>query len=185
VPFTPSARWAVHPDGYLLSAVTDVYAVDLLRRGGPVLRLARDAEPVATTAEEREARETRITAMMHNIDPSWRWNGPPIPKTKPLLSALYAGADGRVWVQIHQLAERVSDDEQEPGPNGAAPAPRVREPVVFDVFEADGRYVGQARAPTAFSTYPTPVFRGDRVWAIERDKLGVQYVVRYHVAWRP
>lgn len=71
------------------------------------------------------------------------------------------------------------DHELEPG--GGPPVPRFREPVVFDVFEKDGRYLGRVDAPAAFSTWPRPVFRGDNVWGTERDTLGVQYVVRYRI----
>ena len=35
------------------------------------------------------------------------------------------------------------------------------------------------RAPDGFKAYPAPVFDGDRVWAVTRDELGVQRVVRY------
>lgn len=75
------------------------------------------------------------------------------------------------------------EEELEPSSDDAPLASRVREPIVFDVFERDGRYVGQGGGPAAFSNWPTPVFRGDHVWATERDKLGVQYIVRYRVTW--
>ncbi len=181
VPFTAGAPWVLHPDGYFVSAVTDVYAIDLLRPNDRVLRVAKQAEPVPATADERATEERRVTDAMRQLDPSWRWNGPSIPKTKPLISALYAADDGRLWVKLHQLAARVPDEEREPGTAGARPAPRFREPVAFDVFEQDGRYLGRVTAPERFATRPRPVFRGDYVWSTERDALGVQYVVRYRI----
>jgi hypothetical protein len=53
--------------------------------------------------------------------------------------------------------------------------------VVFDVYEADGTYLGPVSAPEGFWVYPTPVFDGDRVWAVMRDELDVQRVVRFRV----
>jgi hypothetical protein len=181
VPFTATAPWVFHPDGYFVSAVTDEYAIDLLRPNDRVLRLTKPAQPVPATADERAAEERRVTDAMRQLDPSWRWNGPPIPKTKPIIAGLYAGGDGRIWVALHQPGVRVPDEELEPGTAGARPAPQFREPVVFDVFEKDGRYLGRVRAPTRFSTWPDPVFRGDLVWSTESDAAGVQYVVRYRI----
>jgi hypothetical protein len=59
---------------------------------------------------------------------------------------------------------------------------RFREPVVFDVFEPDGRYLGRVDAPEGFSVFPQPIFRGDRIWAVLRDELDVAYVVRYRIS---
>jgi hypothetical protein len=55
------------------------------------------------------------------------------------------------------------------------------EPVAFDVFEPDGRYVGRVRAPNGFTMHPKPVIRGDTVWAIVRDELDVQRLARLRV----
>jgi hypothetical protein len=182
VPFSPSSQWTFHPDGYYLSFVTDRYAIDLLRSDQYVLRLSKQAEPVPVSGEERDAQEQRVTAAMRRLVPSWRWNGPPIPNTKPIVHYLYVGDDGRIWVQLYQPGERIPDAELEPGPDGAAPLPQFRERAVFDVFDTDGRYLGTVSAPERFRTSPRPVFRGDYVWATESDTLGVEYVVRYHIA---
>ena len=173
--------WTWHPEGYYLSALSRRYAIDLLRRDRRVLRLVKDVEPTRVTSEERAAQEDRVSRAMRRLDPSWRWNGPPIPQTKPILRRLYAGEDGRIWALLYQPSERVADHEPEPGPDGGPPMPQFREPTVFDVFEKDGRYLGRVAAPAAFSTEPRPFFRGDNVWSTERDELGVQYVVKYRI----
>ena len=58
---------------------------------------------------------------------------------------------------------------------------RWSEPTAFDVFGEDGTCYGRVHAPEGFSTYPTPVIDGDYVWAVTRDELGVQRVVRFKV----
>lgn len=181
VPFSETALRTFHPDGHHVSAISGRYAIDLLYLDGRVLRLAKDAEPVPVTSAERAAEEERATRAMRRLVPSWRWNGPPIPQTKPILRALYAGEDGRIWARLYQPGERVPDDELEPGADDGPPVPRFREPIRFDVFEKDGRYLGRVEAPVAFSTSPRPIFRGNNVWGTERDALGVQYVVRYRI----
>ncbi len=182
VPFSEIALWTLHPEGYYLSAVSGRYAIDVLRPDRRVLRIAKDVEPVPVTSEERAAEEDRVSRAMRRLDPSWRWNGPPIPQKKPILRRIYAGEDGRIWALLYQPSKRVADDESEPGPDGRPPVPQFREPTVFDVFEQDGRYLGRVAAPAAFSTGVRPIFRGDNVWSTERDELGVQYVVKYRIA---
>jgi len=181
VPFSQAALWTFHPQGYYLSAITGQYAIDALRPGGPVLRVARVSEPVPVTPEELAVNEERVTTAMRRLVPSWRWNGPSIPRIKPILRGVQAGEDGRLWVLLHQPGERVPEDELDPEPGAGPPSPQFREPTVFDVFEEDGRYLGRVSAPPGFSIEPRPVFRGGHVWAIDRDKLGVQRVIRYRI----
>jgi hypothetical protein len=72
--------------------------------------------------------------------------------------------------------------QPDPAPDGRRRAVRRwREPVAFDVFEPDGRYVGRVLAPQGLSLQPKPVIRGDTVWAIVRDELDVQRLVRFRV----
>ncbi|HEX7117888.1 MAG TPA: hypothetical protein VF212_03825 [Longimicrobiales bacterium] len=100
---------------------------------------------------------------------------------KPPFRDVFVGADGRLWVLLHTPA--VAVDVEPPADDGRSriPPARWREPVVFDVFEPDGRYLGRVRAPDDFSTHPAPFFRGDDVWAVVRDELDVQYLVRFRV----
>ena len=56
-----------------------------------------------------------------------------------------------------------------------------RESVRYDVFEPDGTYLGVVVPTDEFSPYVNPVFDGDHVWAVTRDELGVERVVRYRI----
>jgi hypothetical protein len=178
LPFSSRAVWAFHPDGFYVSAVSDAYQIDLLRPNAPVLRIARSLDAVPVLAAERSAAEERVFSSMRRVDPAWRWSGPAIPQTKPIIRDLFAGADGTIWVQLHQRGERIPEEEL---PESASATPQFREAVVFDVFDEDGRYRGRVEAPVGFATYPNPVFRGEHVWSTERDELGVQYLVRYRI----
>jgi len=102
---------------------------------------------------------------------------------KPPIRDLFVGDDGRLWVQVSRAgvatmsaAEAAAEEERTDRPQL-----RFQEPVVFDVFEADGQFLGQVSAPEGFSTSPHPVFRGDQVWATTHDDLGVIRVVRFRV----
>jgi hypothetical protein len=48
----------------------------------------------------------------------------------------------------------------------------------WDVFDADGRFLGVVTMPHLFSH---KLFRGDKIYGIWRDELQVQYVVRLRI----
>jgi hypothetical protein len=87
---------------------------------------------------------------------------------------------------VSRPGERIPEGEQAPGPTvrvGSGdmpklPQPKWRDPIVYDVFDPDGRYLGRVPAPpkTSFKT-----MRGDHVWAVRRDSLDVEQVVRFRV----
>jgi hypothetical protein len=183
VPFSPAPSWAFSPLGHMVGGLSARYAIDQYLEDGTVVRIERDHEPVQVSAGEKANREEQVRWNMRRTQPDWRWNGPPVPDVKPPFQRIYVGRDGGIWVQLHQPGEPIPDDEiDEPRDPGARPPTRWREPVAFDVFDPDGTYLGRARAPRGFSPFPTPVFDGDRVWAVVRDDLDVPYVVRFRVA---
>jgi hypothetical protein len=48
----------------------------------------------------------------------------------------------------------------------------------FDVFDADGRYLGRMRTDIGLSNRPPPIFRNGRVYAVASGELGVPIVIR-------
>ena len=184
VPFTPRVIWAFSPLGYLVAGLPKRYAIDLLLAPDTILRIERgDWQPVPVKAEEKAEHERIETAGMRQLDPGWRWNGPPIPDSKPPYERFFIGDDSRIWVLLYQEAQRIDIDEgfAEEDEPGRVPELTWIEPVVFDLFEPDGRYLGMVRAPDGFSIYPTPVARSDTIWAVVEDELDVPYIVRFHI----
>ena len=80
--------------------------------------------------------------------------------TRDAFTQIDVAPDGHVWVQVT--------------------APRGVSATLFDVFDPDGRYLGQLRAPA--DIYPGPVFHGDRMIGAVPDTLGVRYVVSWRIA---
>ncbi|HSG08933.1 MAG TPA: hypothetical protein VLA36_11290 [Longimicrobiales bacterium] len=179
VPFAPSEETTLHPGGYFIQGVSTEYRFALRRPGDPLI-IERVATPVPVTAGEKSEDEFRVTRSMRQTQPNWRWNGPAIPDEKPAFSGILAGRDGRIWVRVPRPGVEGEDLDYDPKDPDAVPD-RWTEPVAFDVFEEDGTYLGQVDAPQGFSPYPTPLFDGDNVWAVTRDDLGVQRVVRYRI----
>jgi hypothetical protein len=63
------------------------------------------------------------------------------------------------------------------------PLLRFREPVAFDVFGPDGRFMGHVRTRLSVQERPEPIIRGDTVWAVARDEMDVATIVRYQVVF--
>ena len=180
VPFGPTENAVLSPAGYFIHGISTEYALTYLREDGPALRVEKEFTPVAVASGEREEEEADAIRNMRYTDPNWRWNGPPIPHEKPPYSRFYAGDDGTVWVRVHQPARKVEDPSYDPTDPDAIPD-EWREPLLFDVFDQDGSYLGAVRAPDGLGTYPQPVFTRDWVLGIVRDQFDVQTVVRFRV----
>ena len=184
VPFAPSFAWTFSPLGYFVSARTDRYAVTLAPSDGRVMRIEREIDPVPVDADERADAELVATAGMRMTDPTWRWSGPSIPSTKPFIRSLAAGDDGRIWVSVARPGERVPEGERAPPPSVQVgevtrpPEPKWRQPLVYDVFDPNGQFLGRVAAPAKTSFR---AMRGDHVWAVRRDSLDVEQVVRYRL----
>jgi len=177
IPFTASREWAVTTSGDLVTMTGDRYVMDVRRAGtGSVLRITRAVGAVPVSAEERLAEEARITAFFQRLAPDWRWDGPAIPATKPPLRSLHTGRDGSIWVQIAQPGHALAAADRLPTLRS-----HVSEPVVFDRFDADGRLLGQVRAPDRLVLLPQPVLDRDRAWGVVRDENGVEFVVRFRI----
>ena len=178
-PFSPTFAWALHPSGHFLTGLATEYRIELRRDDG-VLRIERDYEPVPVSDGERGFFREMITQQMRNTKPDWSWDGPPIPDYKPPFLQLHAGRDGRIWVLPWPTWNFPESDEQDPSGPPAGPMMNLVW-TSYDVFEEDGAFLGTVQAPEGFSALPVPVFDGDHVWAVSRDDLGVERVVRYRV----
>ncbi len=171
VPFSPALSWAVHPTGAVLVGISADYRIEV-RLGDGVRRIERAYEPVPVTEAERDYEREFIERNMRNFQADWTWEGPPIPNAKPPFKALHPGQDGRIWVELSMPPR--SESELWLGE-------RRR----YDVFEFDGTYLGAVDAPADLARHPPAVFGADHVWAVARDELRIERVVRYRIERRP
>jgi len=183
VPFSPQDHWTFSPLGYMVSGLSDQYRIHLYRTGEPVLRIERAWDPVPVHPEEAEERRQALIERFQRQYGSWRWNGPSIPDTKPPFRGMFASREGDIWVRLSQPGRPVMSEEearQEEARTGRRPN-RYEEFLAFDVFAADGRYLGHVSVPESFRVDPEPIVRGDYVWAVTRDELDVATVVRFRM----
>jgi len=101
---------------------------------------------------------------------------PPVPDFKPFFHSILVGEEGRIWVRRSWQAEK-GEAVQAPAQPGREPPPPTswREPAVYDVFEADGSFLGSVTLPPRVSV---SVFRGDHIWGVRRGEFDESYVVR-------
>ena len=83
---------------------------------------------------------------MREMDPAWVWDGPSIPATKPAFSRFVPSASGETWVVRPGAATFDADcDEESFDLGGDAHCwPEAR---IVDVFDAEGRYLGDVDVP--------------------------------------
>jgi len=116
---------------------------------------------------------------MKQTQPNWTWQGPSIPDTKPFFRSIAVAQDGRIWVQVSQPGVRQPPDTMATRePNAPPPIDRWVEPLVYDVFETDGKWLARIALPERFRMM---YIRGDHVWGVQRDELDVNYVVRMRI----
>lgn len=154
IPFAPGFRTARSPRGTQWGLFTDEYRLIELSPAGDTLRTIRVAyDRLPVTDEDREQAIEGLawfTSQGGHIDPS------KIPDEKPAANGFSVDEAGRVWIS------RVSEL-----PNGR----------VYDVLDADGRLLGSVTFPVALAG--APLIRGDRIYAVTNDELGVPWVVRF------
>lgn len=179
LPFAPTAMAAWHPAGGFAVARGDAYAITW-PSGSGLLRVERLVEPTrvgdAESAQEREY----VTKGMRWLDPAWTWTGPEIPPTKPILSQLFIGRDGSVWAL--REGEAVDRDDPDYKPNDASSVERrLRSALSFDVFAADGAFLGSVALPPEVQLRPQPSFDARGFVALELDAAGVPRLTRFTV----
>jgi sugar lactone lactonase YvrE len=156
VPFTPTLATFIDRRGYLWSGITDRYRIVQQRLGGDTARIVeRPYDPLPITAEEREE---AVEGLKWFTEQGGKIDLSRIPDTKPAFTGFFVDHGGRLWVRPSTASAEAQN--------------------TFDVFDTEGRYLGRLRSPVDIGSYPPPVFRGDRIYAVTRDELDVPYVVR-------
>jgi hypothetical protein len=180
LPFAPTSLATWHPGGGFAVARGDRYAITW-PRGDGLVRVERDVEPVVVLAAESAQERAYVTKGLQWLDPTWTWQGPDIPGTKPLLSQLFVGRDGSVWALREGTAEDRDDPDYRPD-DASSVERRLRSTLRFDVFDADGAFLGSVALPREVRLRPQPAFDARGFVALEIDEAGVPRLVRYGIA---
>jgi hypothetical protein len=179
--FTPEPFWDVTDSLTVVYGMNNEYRLGYYGRDGTLQRI------VSKPADPRPITERDIRALFSFLDRAWLEAGVPpsnlaanhelvhFAESFPAFAAFHLGPRNSLWVQPVRSPGDLSDEELE------------RYNFVEDfggsdweVFDADGHYLGVVPMPTRF----TPrVFLGDRIYGVARDELDVQYVVRLRIRY--
>jgi hypothetical protein len=197
VPFAPVGVAVWSPLGYFVTGYPRTYAVELRipkgtaqaegrrtwRAADGVISLRLPAEPVAVGDAERDDWKESITAFMRRLDPAFKWSGGSIPKTKAAYSRIVVSDEGRLWVKA-SVASVFESSVKIPGVSDRLDAAsRWTEPIVYDVIDPSGIYVGRVRYSTKAASHPY-VIQGEHLYTVREDPLGVQFVKKFRVVWK-
>lgn len=158
VPFAPRQQWLVARDGTLWFGVSGEYRFYQRSLKGDTLRIVeKEYEPIPVTSAEREQALDQefyrdMAEQGADVDPDI------IPPVHPAWTGFTVDHDGYLWV-----------------------VPRIRDSMAtaLDQFDPEGRYLGRRVVNASIQgAYPGPVIRGKHLYAVTRDELGVQYVLR-------
>ena len=161
IPFSPSLATHVDREGHVWFATTDMYRLHRMNlvSGDTLLVVDFETPPVPVPDAERDARMARIDSFVRQTGGT-DWDRSLIPTMKPLLQQLEVDDRGRLWVRM----------------NSTTPETPI------DIFDAEGRLVATTSTSLPFLSYDGQLrIQGDHIYAIVRDELDVQYVVRARI----
>ncbi len=159
VPYAPRFTWRLSPEGDFWGLTGDYRLLRITGAGDTVRVVTKPHLPVPVSAAEKDSAVARLKWF---TDQGGKVDRGRIPDTKPVAQGFQVADDGYLWVN----ATRADTSETNR---------------VFEVFDPEGRYLGEVRLPFAMLPYPVPLLRGDRIIAATQDSLGVPYVVRARI----
>ncbi len=166
-PFSAARVQAVGPDGSIWTGSGDHYALYQLSPAGDTVRsIRREVEPRALS-EVDSARVAQWFASALGrglVDDT-----PRLPRHYPYFSRMVATEDGEFWL----YRERGREGGERGGEGGE-----------FDVFDAEGVYLGSVATRLAAGTGPGsvhPYITRDHLVGVEVDSLGMGSVVVYRI----
>lgn len=174
--FETEPLWDVWPDGSSASGVSTDYRIEIRGPDGRLERIVKrpfERQPV-TQADQQTIRQALERLLEQQ-------GAPPVARQMllqsltfaehyPAFANLMAGPAGTLWVQhVQTAADVAASGEIDLQDLGAAN---------WDVFDAEGRYLGVVRFPDRFNPMR---FVGNDVYGVWRDELDVQHVMRLRV----
>ncbi|MFH1763334.1 MAG: 6-bladed beta-propeller [Gemmatimonadota bacterium] len=173
--FAPRQPWDVTSDTVLLVGARDEYRIASYS-GRELTRIVRKTvEGRTVTDEDKEAVNNALRAflstpetppeMIEQAIRRYDYSGP-----LPVFEALFAGPKNTIWVQHFQAPS----DFVEGGFGAFDPRRHFGAPA-WDVFDADGRFLGVVTMPRGF--HPR-AFQGSKIYGVWYNEYDVSFVVR-------
>jgi len=177
-PYTVMTLKTLSPGGYVISARNDEYRICRPAEVG-IFCFERSAQRLPVTAAEREQWEEYDHWFAESAREQGRsWDSEPIPRTKPLLRELKTDDDGRIWVSVYAESEYVPYSAEQRASREGRPMLEQKQAPVWEVFEADGTFLGRVELPHSTSILAV---RGTTLIGLQRGEYDEQYVVSFRL----
>jgi len=186
VTFSPRSVWVTAPSGAIITGASDRYHFEVQSADGAVLAVEKYWSPVPVDAEEADWwRRYWVAGFRMEGGEDWTWDGDGMPAVKPAFSTFVPTPSGDVWVSREGPGERVSgctEDPIEAGIEAASEAPCWRGRPIIDVFDSEGKFLGEVAAPSGMRAYPSTLrIRGDQVVGAFENEAGTIMVKRWRL----
>jgi hypothetical protein len=171
--FQPETVWTLLPGDRIALAVNSTYRIEVHGGDGALQRV------ITRPFERKQVGEADRQAFLKMFRETWERNGVPAQAIPQLVSAvsfadyypafanLLSGPDGSLWVQQIRTADETGAE------GGDFTVQDVGSPS-WDVFDADGQFLGTVTFPARFTAMR---FHGDSVYGLWRDDMDVQHVM--------
>lgn len=178
--FAPEPVWDLDSTGSVYYAMNDQYRILVNSPDGALQKI------ITRDVTQKPVEESDRTAILRAMREQYQQFGVPPQQLDQLMQAigfadfypafgnLFVGPGGTLWVQRIRSARDMAGEAEE----AAEFDPQNIGSPEWEVFDAEGRYLGVVTLPERF----TPVGgKGDDLYGIWRDELDVQYVLRLKV----
>ena len=160
IPFYPAPWYAIDPRGFIWTGHNERYELTQLSMQGDTLRIIRKEQPPVPVGQvERDSAIAALREMAQGAP----FDEGRIPRVKPALERVLVSDSGYVWV--------ITSDQSATG-------------TTFDVFDAEGRFLGRVTTPQRIGPYrpksPLLLRRG-KMWGVVVDEDDVPRVVRWGI----
>lgn len=177
--FTPEPVWGMTDSLTVLYGVNNGYRIGAWGSDGSLSRI------VTMPYEPRPVSDRDIRALFAYLDQAWLAAGVPPSRLEanhqrvsfeeffPAFAGFQVGPEGSLWVQGVRAPGGMSDEEIERYnfiEDFGTPE--------WDVFDRDGRFLGQVAMPPRFQPR---IFVGDNIFGVVRDDFDVQYLARMRI----
>ena len=178
-PFTIMTVSTMSPHGYLVVCRNDRYALSRPLPDGRVLRIEREVERIPVRAEEKKQWNAWIEYFeRRGRQIGYKGSYGPIPDVKPYIRHLFVDDDGRIWVAMYAEGRFKPYSEAERAERGDRPSLEWNQPLVWEVIDPRGRFLGRVTLPDKTSLAAA---RGTTVWGIQAGEYGEGHAVRFRV----
>jgi hypothetical protein len=183
VPFCANVVSALAPSEAVVTGDASEYRFEVRNPDGTTVVVRRQTDLVPVLDEERDFSERWATLRMRGWEPGWRWDGPPIPDTKPAFRSFTPDQSGRVLVRREGMGRLIDGCDQTPT------AEQVREGSaqdcwesrsIWEMFDLDGDFLGEILFPD-IRTYPPFFIKDDVFYLGVMDDYGTQFLRRYRL----